>query len=149
MKNGVSDSKAAQLFDLMEKFAGYGFNKSHSAAYALVSYQTAWLKAHHPDQFMAAVLSADMQHTDKIVTLVDEVRRSELPLDPPDINRSPSGFRCAMDGFCMASAPFEGSAKARSWRSAKVASGKDRFATCTTSADASMQRKRTGARSRR
>jgi DNA polymerase-3 subunit alpha len=87
-KNGVSETKAAQLFDLMEKFAGYGFNKSHSAAYALVSYQTAWLKAHHPDQFMAAVLSADIQHTDKIVTLVDEVRRSELPLDPPDINRS-------------------------------------------------------------
>jgi DNA polymerase-3 subunit alpha len=88
MKNGVSESKSAQLFDLMEKFAGYGFNKSHAAAYALVSYQTAWLKTHHPDQFMAAVLSADMQHTDKIVTLVDEVRRSVLPLDPPDINLS-------------------------------------------------------------
>ena len=88
LKNGVSDVKAAQMFDLMEKFAGYGFNKSHSAAYALVSYQTAWLKSHHPDQFMAAVLSADMQHTDKIVVLVDEVRRSELPLDPPDVNRS-------------------------------------------------------------
>ncbi len=88
----MSDTKAAQLFDLMEKFAGYGFNKSHSAAYALVSYQTAWLKAHHPDQFMAAVLSADMQHTDKIVTLVDEVRRSELPLDPPDINRAAYRF---------------------------------------------------------
>jgi DNA polymerase-3 subunit alpha len=88
LKNGVSQAKAAQLFDLMEKFAGYGFNKSHSAAYALVSYQTAWLKSHHPHQFMAAVLSADMQHTDKIVTLVDEVRRSALPLDPPDINLS-------------------------------------------------------------
>ena len=88
LKNGVSESKADQLFDLMEKFAGYGFNKSHSAAYALVSYQTAWLKSHHPDQFMAAVLSADMQHTDKIVTLVDEVRRSDLSLDPPDINLS-------------------------------------------------------------
>ena len=86
--NGVSETKAAQMFDLMEKFAGYGFNKSHSAAYALVSYQTAWLKSHHPDQFMAAVLSADMQHTDKIVVLVDEVRRSELPLDPPDVNLS-------------------------------------------------------------
>ena len=88
LKNGVSESKADQLFDLMEKFAGYGFNKSHSAAYALVSYRTAWLKSHHPDQFMAAVLSADMQHTDKIVTLVDEVRRSDLSLDPPDINLS-------------------------------------------------------------
>ncbi len=88
LKNGVSESKADQLFDLMEKFAGYGFNKSHSAAYALVSYRTAWLKSHHPDQFMAAVLSADMQHTDKIVMLVDEVRRSDLSLDPPDINLS-------------------------------------------------------------
>ncbi len=97
LRNGVSESKAGQLFDLMEKFAGYGFNKSHSAAYAMVSYQTAWLKAHYPDQFMAAVLSADMQHTDKIVTLVDEVRRSQVPLDPPDINLSRFRFS-ACDG---------------------------------------------------
>jgi DNA polymerase-3 subunit alpha len=88
LKNGVTEATAEQLFDLMEKFAGYGFNKSHAAAYALVSYQTAWLKTHHADQFMAAVLSADMQHTDKIVSLVDEVRHSTLPLDPPDINLS-------------------------------------------------------------
>jgi len=88
MQNGVTTATAEQLFDLMEKFAGYGFNKSHAAAYALVSYQTAWLKTHHADQFMAAVLSADMQHTDKIVTLVDEVRHSSLPLDPPDVNLS-------------------------------------------------------------
>ncbi len=88
LRNGVSESKAAQLFDLMEKFAGYGFNKSHAAGYALLSYQTAWLKAHHADRFMAAVLSADMQHTDKIVTLVEEVRQKELPLDPPDVNVS-------------------------------------------------------------
>ena len=59
----------------MEKFAGYGFNKSHSAAYALLSYQTAWLKAHYPAAFMAAVLSADMDHTDKVVTLIDECAR--------------------------------------------------------------------------
>jgi len=86
--NGVPAAKAEQLFALMEKFAGYGFNKSHAAGYALISYQTAWLKAHHPERFMAAVLSADMQHTDKIVTLVDEVRRAALVLDPPDINVS-------------------------------------------------------------
>jgi DNA polymerase III subunit alpha len=86
--NGVSAAKAEQLFALMEKFAGYGFNKSHAAGYALISYQTAWLKAHHPERFMAAVLSADMQHTDKIVTLVDDVRRAALVLDPPDINVS-------------------------------------------------------------
>ncbi len=88
LKNGVSESKAGQLFDLMEKFAGYGFNKSHAAGYALLSYQTAWLKAHHPERFMAAVLSADMQHTDKVVTLVEEVRQKALPLDPPDVNLS-------------------------------------------------------------
>ncbi len=62
----------------MEKFAGYGFNKSHSAAYALLSYQTAYLKAHYPAAFMAAVLSADMDHTDKIVTLIDECARIGL-----------------------------------------------------------------------
>src|SRR6185437_14675079 len=69
---GVDEARASHIFDLMEKFAGYGFNKSHSAAYALLSYQTAYLKAHYPAAFMAAVLSADMDHTDKIVTLIDE-----------------------------------------------------------------------------
>ncbi|WP_372718170.1 DNA polymerase III subunit alpha [Immundisolibacter sp.] len=85
--NGVSAQRAGEIFDLMEKFAGYGFNKSHSAAYALLSYQTAWLKAHHPAAFMAAVLSADMDHTDKVVTLIDECRRMGLTLLSPDINR--------------------------------------------------------------
>lgn len=77
---------AGSIFDLMEKFAGYGFNKSHSAAYALVSYQTAWLKAHYPAFFMAAVLSADMQNTDKLVTLVDECNQMGLKIVPPDVN---------------------------------------------------------------
>ena len=76
----------------MEKFAGYGFNKSHSAAYALVSYQTAWLKTHYPACFMAAVLSADMQNTDKIVTLIDECRSMKLAIVPPDINRGQFNF---------------------------------------------------------
>lgn len=76
-----------KIFDLVEKFAGYGFNKSHSAAYALVSYQTLWLKTHYPSQFMAAVMSADMDNTDKIVTLVDECERMGLPLIPPDVNK--------------------------------------------------------------
>jgi DNA polymerase III subunit alpha len=81
------DGKLAEsIFDLMEKFAGYGFNKSHSAAYALVSYQTAWLKTHYPAYFMAAVLSADMQNTDKIVTLIDECRSMNLTIVPPDVN---------------------------------------------------------------
>jgi DNA polymerase-3 subunit alpha len=72
--NGVDEAKADAIFDLMEKFAEYGFNKSHSAAYALVAYQTAWLKAHYPAEFMAATLSADMDNTDKVVNLLGEAR---------------------------------------------------------------------------
>ena len=88
MARGVAEPTAAHIFDLMEKFAGYGFNKSHSAAYAVLSYQTAWLKAHHPAAFMAAVLSSDMDKTDKIVTLIDECRRMGLTVEPPDVNES-------------------------------------------------------------
>jgi DNA polymerase-3 subunit alpha len=89
---GVPESQAAHIFDLMEKFAGYGFNKSHSAAYALLSYQTAWLKAHHPEAFMAAVLSADMDHTDKVVTIKDECDRMDITVLPPDVNASEYAF---------------------------------------------------------
>jgi len=83
---GVDADTAAHIFDLMEKFAGYGFNKSHSAAYALVAYQTAWLKAHHPAAFMAATLSADMDKTEKVVGLIDECRQLGLAVLPPDVN---------------------------------------------------------------
>jgi DNA polymerase-3 subunit alpha len=84
---GVDGELAIKIFDLVEKFAGYGFNKSHSAAYALVSYQTLWMKTHFPAPFMAAVMSADMDNTDKIVTLVDECGNMGLDLLPPDVNR--------------------------------------------------------------
>jgi len=87
IKNGIDGELSMKIFDLVEKFAGYGFNKSHSAAYALVSYQTLWLKTHYPAQFMAAVMSADMDNTDKIVTLVDECERMGIPLIPPDVNK--------------------------------------------------------------
>jgi DNA polymerase-3 subunit alpha len=87
-QRGVEESVAAHIFDLMEMFAGYGFNKSHSAAYALLSYQTAWLKAHYPASFMSAVLSSDMDKTDKVVTLIDEARRMRLKVEPPDVNSS-------------------------------------------------------------
>ena len=87
-ERAVDEQVASGIFDLMEKFAGYGFNKSHSAAYALVSYQTAWLKAHYPAAFMAAVLSADMDNTDKIVHLIAECRDMKLQVVPPDVNRS-------------------------------------------------------------
>jgi DNA polymerase-3 subunit alpha len=85
---GVDQKQAAFIFDLMEKFAGYGFNKSHSAAYALLSYQTGYLKAHYPAAFMAAVLSADMDHTDKVVTLIKECADIGLQVRPPDVNHS-------------------------------------------------------------
>ncbi len=87
VKNGVDGELAMKIFDLVEKFAGYGFNKSHSAAYALVSYQTLWLKAHYPAEFMAAVMTADMDNTDKIVGLVDECHRMKIMLLPPDVNK--------------------------------------------------------------
>lgn len=96
-ERGVDEGTAVHIFELIEKFAGYGFNKSHSAAYALLSYQTAWLKAHYPAEFMASVLSADMDHTDKVVTLIDECRTMDLAVLPPDINNSDVRFT-AVDG---------------------------------------------------
>src|SRR6202142_4214305 len=92
---GVREAQATHIFDLMEKFAGYGFNKSHSAAYALLSYQTAWLKAHYPAAFMAAVLSSDMDKTDKVVTLIDECASMGLEVLPPDVNESVFAFKVA------------------------------------------------------
>jgi len=92
---GVRETQATHIFDLMEKFAGYGFNKSHSAAYALLSYQTAWLKAHYPAAYMAAVLSSDMDKTDKVVTLIDECTGMGLEVLPPDVNASVYAFRVA------------------------------------------------------
>ena len=86
--NQIDESIATYVFDLMEKFAGYGFNKSHSAAYALVAYQTAWLKTHYPAEFMAAVLSSDMDNTDKVVILIEECRQMKLTVLPPTINIS-------------------------------------------------------------
>jgi DNA polymerase-3 subunit alpha len=91
-QRGVDPDKASYIFDLMEKFAGYGFNKSHSVAYALLSYQTAWLKAHYPAAFMASVLSADMDNTDKVVTLIEECRNIGLKIEPPDVNHSMYAF---------------------------------------------------------
>ncbi|MFK2912157.1 DNA polymerase III subunit alpha [Pseudomonas sp. 3HC3] len=96
--NNIDADLAGNIFDLVEKFAGYGFNKSHSAAYGLVSYQTAWLKTHYPAPFMAAVLSADMHNTDKVVVLVEEVRSMKLRLDAPDVNFSDFKFTVNNDG---------------------------------------------------
>ncbi len=98
---GVDAEIARYVFDLMEHFAGYGFNKSHSAAYALVSYQTAWLKAHYPAEFMAAVLSSDMDNTDKVVVFIDECRRMQLTLVPPSVNRSAYRFTVDESGHVI------------------------------------------------
>ncbi|NND60689.1 MAG: DNA polymerase III subunit alpha [Gammaproteobacteria bacterium] len=92
---GVDEKVAGHIFDLMEKFAGYGFNRSHSVAYAVLSYQTAWLKAHYPAAFMAAVLSADMDNTDKVVTLIDECGHLDLAVLGPDVNHSSYMFAAA------------------------------------------------------
>ncbi len=94
--NQVDEKIATYVFDLMEKFAGYGFNKSHSAAYALVAYQTAWLKAHYPAEFMAAVMSSDMDNTDKVVVLIEECREMKLRICPPDVNVS--SYRFTVNG---------------------------------------------------
>ncbi len=95
---GVDPDLAMKIFDLVEKFAGYGFNKSHSAAYAVVSYQTLWLKQHYPAPFMAAVLTSEMQNTDKIVIFVEECREMGLELILPDVNQSQYEFTVNDDG---------------------------------------------------
>ncbi len=97
-ERGIAAKVASPIFDLMEKFAEYGFNKSHSAAYALVAYQTAWLKVHYPAEFMAAVLSSDMDNTDKVVGFLDEARALGLTLLPPDVNASNYMFEASGEG---------------------------------------------------
>jgi len=94
--NGVDEAKASEVFDLLEKFANYGFNKSHAAAYAVVSYQTAWLKANHPVEFMAGVMNCDIHLTDKLGVYAEEVRRGlGLEIVPPCVNRSGAMFTVA------------------------------------------------------
>jgi DNA polymerase-3 subunit alpha len=91
-ENNIPGDKAKNLFDLIEKFGGYGFNKSHSAAYALIAYQTAFLKAHFPVEFMASLLTSEMHSTDGVVKFVAECRNHDIPILPPDINKSDTEF---------------------------------------------------------
>lgn len=100
-QRGVADKTATRIFDLMEKFAGYGFNKSHSAAYAVLSYQTAYLKANYPAAFMAAVMSADLHNTDRLVILKDDCRQLKLGLLAPDINKSTYHFSVPDDSTIL------------------------------------------------
>ena len=95
---GIDPTLAVKIFDLVEKFAGYGFNKSHSAAYALVSYQTAWLKTHYPAEFMAATMSSELQNTDKIVTFIEECRAMKLDYRLPDVNEGEYMFTVNKEG---------------------------------------------------
>jgi DNA polymerase-3 subunit alpha len=117
---GVKAQLAADIFDLIEKFAGYGFNRSHSAAYALIAYQTAWLKAHYPAAFMAAVLSSDMDKTDKVVTMIAECRDMHLRIMPPEVNRCGYEFVPVTDGEAP---PSEGAAGDKQPASASAAPG--------------------------
>jgi DNA polymerase-3 subunit alpha len=98
-KNDLSEKKAEKLFDLMAYFAGYGFNKSHSAAYALVTYQTAYLKANHPLEFMAALLTSEMGNADKMVGYFTECRELGIRILPPDVNESQTGFTVVDEGI--------------------------------------------------
>ena len=135
----------------MEKFAEYGFNKSHSAAYALVAYQTAWLKAHYPAEFMAAVLSSDMDNTDKVVNFLGEARAMDLVVLPPDINASNYMFE-ASDDKTIVLRPGRGERRrprcGRSHRRSATDAAA-RSATLPISAAASMRRRSTSACSKR
>ncbi len=95
---GIAEKKASKIFELIEYFAGYGFNKSHSTAYALLAYQTAYLKANFPRHFMAALLTIESEDTDKIALYLDECRELGVPVLPPDINRSELPFVVQPDG---------------------------------------------------
>ncbi|HWT81819.1 MAG TPA: DNA polymerase III subunit alpha, partial [Candidatus Methylomirabilis sp.] len=97
MAHGVSEKKAERIFGFMEQFAGYGFNKSHSAAYAIIAYQTAYLKANYPVEFMAALLTSEMADTDKIVKYIEECRAMGIEVMPPDVNESSNDFTVVGD----------------------------------------------------
>lgn len=95
VKNGVGAKRANEIFDIVDKFAGYGFNKSHSAAYALIAYQTAWLKRHHPVEFLAASMSLDMANTDKLAVFSQDAAQHGITISPPNINDSQADFSVA------------------------------------------------------
>ena len=123
--NHIPEDKAKYIFDLMAKFAGYGFNKSHSAAYALIAYQTAYLKAHYPAQFLAALLSCDVENTDKVVKYINECRQEKIEVLPPDINESFNDFTVINDRirFGLAAVKNVGGAALESILAERKASG--------------------------
>ena len=92
MKNGVPERQAGEIFDLVDKFAGYGFNKSHAAAYALISYQTAFLKAHYLPEFLTASINLEIDNTDKINIFLQVAKSHKIPVLPPSLNKSEAYF---------------------------------------------------------
>ena len=107
-ENNLDEAKAAELFDLMEKFGGYGFNKSHSAAYAMICFQTAFLKAHYPLEYMAALMTSDMGNLDSVVKFIDECRSHGISILPPDVNESEAVFTVAPDAIRFGLAAVKG-----------------------------------------
>src|SRR5687768_8918325 len=124
--NGINDKKAARIFELMEYFAGYGFNKSHSTAYALLAYQTAYLKANYPWHFAAALLTIEAQNTDKLATYLQECRDRGIPVLPPDINKSQLAFTVTPEGvrFGLTAVKNVGEGAIASILSVRAAQGK-------------------------
>ena len=149
--NGLSRTKATHLFDLMEKFAGYGFNKSHAAAYALVAYQTAYFKAHHPAAFMAANLSLVMDDTDKVRELSRRRARAgaRRSCRRTSTRRTTASSPSTRSGFATGSAASRAPASRRSSRSSPRARRAARSATSSISAGASTSGSSIGASSRR
>jgi DNA polymerase III subunit alpha len=124
-KNKINDKKAIRIFDLMEEFAGYGFNKSHSCAYALLAYQTAYLKTHYPVEFMAALLTSETGNTEKVVKYINEARGMSIPILPPDVNESDLFFTPVGDSirFGMAAIKNVGENTAKAIRDSRLEKG--------------------------
>jgi DNA polymerase III subunit alpha len=124
-KNKINDKKAIRIFDLMEEFAGYGFNKSHSCAYALLAYQTAYLKTHYPVEFMAALLTSETGNTEKAVKYINEARGMSIPILPPDVNESDLFFTPVGDSirFGMAAIKNVGENTAKAIRDSRLVQG--------------------------
>ena len=127
-KNKIPEKKAVRIFDLMEEFAGYGFNKSHSCAYALLAYQTAYLKTHYPVEFMAALLTSETGNTDKVVKYINEARGMSVPILPPDVNESDLYFTPVGESirFGMAAIKNVGENTAKAIRESRLGQGEFR-----------------------
>src|SRR5208337_3992567 len=124
-KNKIPERKAVRIFDLMEEFAGYGFNKSHSCAYALLAYQTAFLKTHYPVEFMAALLTSETGNTEKVVRYINEARGMGISILPPDVNESDLYFTPVGDSirFGLAAIKNVGENTAKAIREARLGEG--------------------------